>query len=93
MSLCESVENNKISKNLNNKCGVITFCIQLNKKIYALNCLYCQQICLQWETFISHMETKHKEEHIIKEKDEKQNNVFNLIADMVNISEIYFKHI
>lgn len=88
MSFCESV-NNEISKNLNNKCGDITFCIQLDKRIYALNCSYCQQICLQWDTFISHMETKHNE----KEKDEKQNSAFNLIADMVSTSEIYFKHI
>lgn len=53
---------NKISNNSNGKCGEITFCIQVNKRVYALNCLYCSQICLQWDMFINHMEQMHDAE-------------------------------
>ncbi|XP_065365967.1 zinc finger protein 502-like isoform X1 [Calliphora vicina] len=48
--------------NLNRKCGDITYCIQVGKRVYALNCLYCPQICLQWDIFINHMEEEHNED-------------------------------
>ncbi|KAM7347141.1 uncharacterized protein ACRADG_006802 [Cochliomyia hominivorax] len=49
-------------KNLNSssrKCGDITYCIQVGQRVYALNCLYCSQICLEWDIFINHIEQEH----------------------------------
>lgn len=48
--------------NLSGKCGDVRYCIQVDKRVYALHCLYCSQVCLQWDTFINHMEQEHGED-------------------------------
>lgn len=52
--------------NLNGKCGEITFCTQMGKRIYVLNCIYCPQIYLQWELFINHLEHDHDKALILE---------------------------
>lgn len=56
-----SLQFNK-QNNLNKKCGEITFCLQIDKRVYALNCIYCSQIFLHWDLFIHHMEQEHDEQ-------------------------------
>lgn len=62
-------ERTSVSSLSNGKCGEVTFCYQVGKRFYALNCLFCPQICLQWDSFINHMEEVHDDIDHLKQKD------------------------
>lgn len=58
-SVYKSRKTTRINDKSSGKCGEITFCMQVGTRVYALNCLFCPQICIQWEAFINHIEQAH----------------------------------
>ncbi|XP_075154935.1 uncharacterized protein LOC142228400 [Haematobia irritans] len=54
--------NKKLPPRNNASCGDVTFLMQAQRRVYALNCCFCNQISLQWDSFIDHMEQDHDED-------------------------------
>nr|XP_013102539.1 unnamed protein product [Stomoxys calcitrans] len=53
-------------------CGNVSFCFQAQRRVYVLNCMFCSQVCLHWDSFINHMEQEHDEdlcsEHLMQKE-------------------------
>lgn len=56
------------------KCGEILKSPIIGEKQFALLCLQCHEICLQFQTFMIHIEQEHENSYLdVETKEEQQN--------------------